>query len=105
MWTRIFLWTWIASLAALTLGGAVAFAQDAGSSRAPNPTKATFWGQVDWLGLEIGGGRITLTSKRCGQTRLTIEPTEASPVRQTLTVDSQPGTLLATVASCDERET
>jgi len=63
------------------------------------------WSQVDWLRLEISGGRIAVTTTRCGQTRVATEPAEGSQRRQTLTVDSQPGVLLTTFELCDERAT
>src|SRR5262245_13940486 len=98
MWTRIFL---PAALTALLLGE-VAFAQDAGPARC---SQGNLWSQVDWLRLEISGGRITLSSRRCGQTRVTAEPSEANPLRLSLMVDAQPGALLATFEAADEQET
>ena len=109
---RIFPWTRIVSLAALTavwlgisLSGDVVFAQDAGAPRCPKSASGDLWSQVDWLRLEISGGRITLTSRRCGQTRVSAEPSEDSPRRQALTVDAQPGAILATFETADDRET
>jgi len=102
MWTRIVA---LAALAALTLPSEVVFAQQPGSSRCSHPPAGSLWSQVDWLRLSISGSRIALTSTRCGQTRLTVEPTAASALRQTLIVDAQAGALLATYEAADERTT
>jgi hypothetical protein len=100
MWTRI---VSLAALAALMLPSEVAFAQQPGSSRCSHPPTGSLWSQVDWLRLSISGGRIALTSTRCGQTRLTVEPTDASACRQALTVDAQAGALLATYEAADDQ--
>jgi hypothetical protein len=100
MWTRI---VSLAALAALMLQSEVAFAQQPGSSRCSHPPTGSLWSQVDWLRLSISGGRIALTSTRCGQTRVTIEPTEASAWRQTLSVDAQAGALLATYEAANDQ--
>ncbi len=105
MWTRIFL---LAALTAPLRGalpsGGIAIAQEARSSRCSKTVHGDLWSQVDWLRLEISGGRIALTSLRCGQTRVTVEPTETSPLRQSLTVNAQAATLLATYEAADDRE-
>jgi hypothetical protein len=102
MWTRI---VSLAAIAAFTLPGEFAFAQQSGSSRCLNASPGTVWGQVDWLRLQISGGRIALTSTRCGQAQVTVEPTAANPIRQTLSVDSQPGVFVASYEASDERFT
>jgi hypothetical protein len=102
MWTRI---VSFAALAALTLPGKVVFAQQPGSSRCTHPPAGSLWSQVDWLRLSISGGRIALTSTRCGQSRLAVEPTAAHPLRQTLNVDVQAGAILATYEAADEQST
>jgi hypothetical protein len=105
MWTRI---VSLAALAALLLtshqlGGRAVLAQDAGAARC-KAAAANLWGQVDWLRLEISGGRIALGCRRCGQVRLAAEPTEADPTHQSLAVDAQPGSLIATYEAADDRE-
>jgi hypothetical protein len=100
MWTRI---VSLAAIAALTLPGEANFAQQPGSSRCAHPPTGSLLGQVEWLRLSISGGRIALTSTRCGQVSLTAEPTAANPLRQSLSVDAQAGVLLATYEATDER--
>jgi hypothetical protein len=102
MWTRI---VSLAAIAALSFSGEVAFAQQSGSSRCSHPPAGSLWGEVNWLRLQISGGRIALTSTRCGQARVTAEPTTAHPLRQTLSVDAQPAMLLATYEAADEQAT
>ncbi len=102
MWKRIFL---PAALASLSLGHESLLAQDAGESPAAQTPAVNLWSQVNWLRLEISGGRIALTSRRCGQTRVGVEPADGNPQRQLLTVDAQPAVVLATYESADERET
>jgi hypothetical protein len=100
MWTRI---VSLAAIAALTLPGEANFAQQPGSSRCAHPPTGSVLGQVEWLRLSISGGRIALTSTRCGQVSLTSEPTAANPLRQSLSVDAHAGVLLATYEATDER--
>jgi hypothetical protein len=100
MWTRI---VSLAALAALTLPGEATFAQQPGSSRCAHPPTGSLIGQVEWLRLSISGGRIALTSTRCGQVSMTAEPAADNPVRQSLSVDAQAGVLLATYETTDDQ--
>jgi hypothetical protein len=102
MWTRI---VSLALLAAFTLQGEFAFAQQPGSSRCSHSSSGTVWAQVDWLRLQISGGRIALTSTRCGQARVTVEPTATNSLRQLLSVDSQPSVFVASYEAADDRAT
>ncbi|MCI0359591.1 MAG: hypothetical protein L0211_14035 [Planctomycetaceae bacterium] len=102
MWTRI---VSLAAIAAFTLPGEAAFAQQPGSSRCSHAAAGTVWAQVDWLRLQTSGGRIALSSTRCGQARVVVEPTADNPLRQTLSVDSQPGTFLVSYEAADEHST
>jgi len=111
MWTRTLLRTSAVILTvvvAVFTGGLilspVACAQEAGAAPGPEAT-ASVWTQAQWLRLDINGGRIVLASRRCGQTRLNIEPTEASPLRQSLAVDAQPGALVASFEATSADQT
>lgn len=95
MWTRIV----FLSLAALgSLVGSLP-AQEAPSP----PSSLSLWARTDWAKLEMVGGRIAVQSSRCGQCRLVVEPDEASDMRQTLSIQVQPATVLVSYQYDDGR--
>ena len=101
MWKRIGLFS---LLLAAPLAG-VALAQSPDAKTCTHPAGGSLWTQVDWLRLEISGGRLVVHSTRCGQSRLAVEPTTDSAARQTLTVDARPAALLVNYQSTDAQGT
>jgi hypothetical protein len=88
------MWTRIVSLSAactVTLYGAALLASEPEVKATP---PGTLWSQTPWLRLEIVGGRVTVTSTRCGTHRLAAEPS-GSDVRESLAVQVEAGTLTA----------
>jgi hypothetical protein len=57
-------------------------------------SSATLWSQTAWLRLEIVGGRIAVSSARCGTHRLAAEP-PGDKVRESLAIQVEAGTLTA----------
>jgi hypothetical protein len=101
MWKRIGLFSSL--LAAALVGDA--FAQSPDAKPCAHPAAGSLWNQVDWLRLEISGGRLVVHSTRCGHSRLAVEPTPVSAARQTLTIDSRPAALLVNYQLTDEQGT
>lgn len=101
MWKRIGLFS-LLLVASLT---GVALAQSPDAKTCAHSAAGSLWTQVDWLRLEISGGRLVVHSSRCGQSRLAVEPTTDSAARQTLTVDARPAVLLVNYQLTDAQGT
>jgi hypothetical protein len=97
MWTRI---VSLSAAAAVALYGASALAQSAPCTKADS---GSLWTQTAWLRLEVIGGRVQVTSSRCGQHRLATEAAPGSQVRQSLALEVQPGSIDVQYQRLDEQ--
>jgi hypothetical protein len=92
----------LAALALVPLVGGQLVAQQPAAPHSPTAS-GSLWTQTDWAHMAISGGRILVTSTRCGQNRICREPTADNPARQTLIVQAEPGALLINFERSDDR--
>ena len=97
MWTRI---VSLSAAAAVTLYGAAAIAQSTPCTKAD---RGSLWTETDWLRLEVIGGRLQVTSSRCGQHRLVTEAAPGNRLRQSLALEVHAGAIDVQYQRLDEQ--